>query len=497
MKRTILILILGFLAFAPLSAQEYRGVVSFQGNRLREEAGNLIVDLGVHIGSGAVAECQSMRLTPELTTGEQALEMPYIEIQGKRRGRLNDRWEALRSKKQTYREPYCTVRVSPDSKHGAGTDTLVGYRMAIPYEAWMDDARLVVHQEIIGCHNEFQLLTFAMDSRVALESREPYVPTFETVLIEPAAEVKRRSRQGQAFLDFPVNQSVINPGYRRNPEELAKIDEAIFDIQNNSDAQIQGLYIHGSASPEGGYANNDRLARDRSFALRNCMMDRLGLSGRMFVVDYTAEDWDGLKALVLDSNIAYRDEIVDIIENTSDPERREARLIRLGGGVPWRTMLRDMFPALRCVQYQIDYSVRDFTMDEVVTIIGRRDDLLSHRELFMGALTYGKDTPQYDEIFIDRIIRNFPDDPAALNNAAAVLIERGESVTARRYLDRAGENPATWNNRGILYMQAGDLDSAEALFDRAAAGGVEQAVSNLEQLRLKREDNIKMERYNR
>ena len=493
MKKIGLILILGLMLAAPMSAQEYRGVVSFQGNQLREVGDSLVVDLGIYIRSGAVAECQSMRLTPELADGLNSLEMPYIEIQGKHRGRLGDRWESLRSKKFAYEEPYTAIRLN--EKRGVTTDTLISYRMTAPYETWMDEAQLVVHQEVIGCYHEFRLFTFAMNSKVALEPREPYTPTFEVAFIEPAPETKRRSRQGQAFLDFPVNQSVIQPNYRRNPEELAKIEEAFYDVKNNTDVNIQGLYVHGYASPEGRYNSNDRLARERSYALKDLMKRRFSLPEQMFRVDYTAEDWDGLTALVMDSDIAYKEQIIGTIETTVEPDARESKLTRLGGGAPWRTMLRDMFPGLRRVEYQIDYSVRDFTVEEIVAIIGKKDDLLSHREFYLGARSFGKGTPQYEEIIIDRVLRFFPDDPVALNNAAAVLIERGEAGTARRYLERAGESPAAWNNLGALCLQAGDLDQAEALFKRAAAAGVREAQGNLEQVNLKRGDNVKMERY--
>ncbi len=493
MKKIGLILIFGLLAAAPLSAQDYKGVISFQTTELREAGDSLVVDLGIYIHSGAIAKCQSMRLTPELADGLNSLEMPYLEIQGKQRGRLNDRWEALRSKKLLYEEPYGTVRVN--RKHDETTDTLIVYKMTVPYEMWMDDARLVVHQEVIGCYNEFRLFTFSMNNTVKLEPREAYAPTFEVVLVEPVREEKRRSKQGQAFLDFPVNQSVIQPNYRRNPEELAKIEDAFYDIKNNRDVQIRSLYVQGFASPEGRYNNNDRLARERSYALKDYMKHRFGLMEDMFKVDYTAEDWDGLKAMIAGSDIAYKDEIINIIETTGEPDARESKLMRLRGGAPWRTMLRDMFPMLRRVEYQIDYSVKDFTVDEIVTMIGVKDDLLSHREFYLGARSFGKGTPQYEEILIDRVLRYFPDDPTALNNAAAVLIERGELVTAKRYLDRAGDTPAVWNNIGVVYLLSGELDQAEAIFRQSAAAGIAHAQSNLEQVRLKREDNVKMERY--
>ncbi len=566
MKKIGLILILGIIALAPLSAQDYKGMVSFQSSELREEGGSLVADLAIHIHSGAIAKCESMRLTPELTDGRNRLALPYVEIQGKYRGRLNDRWETLRSKRVTYTEPYATVRVN--EKHGEITDELVSYRIDVPYERWMDNARLVVHQEIIGCYNEFRLFTFAVESSVShgaetvvTESYAPYMPMVEVVMVEPVPETKlrtkqgeayldfpddqaltqqdsrhypggqdaaggnifydrrttsrsvqmqdqdpygygyassatkHRSRQGEAYLDFPVNQTTIYPNFRRNPEELAKIEDIFNDIRNSTGVQIEDLYIHGYASPEGGYENNDRLARGRAFALKSYMQRRFGLSEKIFRVDYTPEDWGGLRSLVAGSDVAYRNQIIDIIDRSGSLDARKNQLKSLGGGSVWRMMLGEMFPPLRRVEYRINYSVRDFTTEEVVSIIGKQDELLSHRELYLGARSFGKGTPQYEEIIIDRVLRFFPDDPDALSNAAALLIARGDTATALSYLQRAGNSPAAQNNLGALYLQMGELDKAEPLLRSAAAAGIQQAQFNLEQLRLKREDNARIEWY--
>lgn len=492
MKKIILILAM-FSAAAQLAAQEYKGVAYVQCNRLGEEGDSLVFDMDIRVNTAAVAGYEAIRLTPELSDGVNSLEMPYVEIQGRHRGHMGDRWTALRAKKQEYEEPYAVVRI--ENPRRSLTDTLVGYRMKFPYEMWMDGAELVIHQEIIGLHGEFRLLTVLPGNKVELEPREAFEPQFETAFIEPAPEVKRRSKQGQAFLDFPVGQSVILPNYRRNPEELAKIDDAFADISGNSDVQVQGLFVEGYASPEGGFANNERLARERSHALKDYMKERFRMPTYLFRVNYTAEDWKGLRSLVEGSGADCESQALGIIDSAGDPDVREAQLKKLCGGTLWRSMLREMFPLLRRVEYQIDYSVRDFTEQEIVKMIGVSDDMLSHREFYLGAWSFGKGSPSFEKVIIDLAPRFFPDDPAAINNAAAVLIDKGELITAKRYLERLGPNPAAQNNLGVVYMLFGELDKAQECFEAAAAGGVAQAVFNLEQLRLKREDNLRMERY--
>ena len=46
-------------------------------------------------------------------------------------------------------------------------------------------------------------------------------------------------------------------------------------------------------------------------------------------------------------DIEYKDEILDIIEYTSLEQGRESKLMKLRGGVPYRYMLKNIFPSLR------------------------------------------------------------------------------------------------------------------------------------------------------
>lgn len=337
-----------------------------------------------------------------------------------------------------------------------------------------------------------QLYSISLGTKVKLEPRIAYEPQFQVCFFAPQREVKQRRMQGQAYLDFQVGRSVIIPTFRRNPEELAKIREAVTQVRGNTDASITGLFVEGYASPEGSYATNERLARERALALKDYMSQTFGLPDHLFKVNSVAEDWEGLKMLVEQSRMPQREQVLAIIDSDDSYDRKEQRLKALGGA--YRTLLNEMFPQLRRVEYQIDYSLKEYSIEESMALITRDPGNLSQRELFLVAGTYETGSDAFNEVF-DLILRQYPEDTVANINAAGVMLLRGEDNTAKRYLDKAGEDPRALNNLGVYYLKTGDLDRAETLFNQAAAQGVPEAAHNLGEVQLKREDNLKMQRY--
>lgn len=65
----------------------------------------------------------------------------------------------------------------------------------------------------------------------------------------------------------------------------------------------------------------------------------------------------------------YKDEVLEIIKNTSVEEGRETKLMRLRGGVPYRYLLKNIFPGLRVAICKVNYDIRNFSMDEAKDMI--------------------------------------------------------------------------------------------------------------------------------
>ena len=447
---------------------------------LKEDNDTLLFRYNALVTPHAVRTGQSLRITPMLESGDFVMALPGVTVLGNNRRRVMKRMKHLP-------DEYIRTKIC--------SDTVFETAFQVPYELWMDSASLVVEERLTGYRARTTTTRYRLNNSVSLSTRAPYEVSPVVAFILPDKEVKVRHRQGKAYLDFPVGRSVILPTYRRNPEELSKIDDAIRDVAGNSDVIIQGIYIEGYASPEGTYASNDRLSKARAEALKDYIVQKFNLNSSLFKVSNVAEDWEGLVELVQASELPQKAQILRIIESTDVFDGRESALMRLNGGTPYRLMLKDMFPDLRRVEYQVDYTVKDYDLSQSLVVLQKNPGDLSQLELYTLAFSSEKWGSDFTRILMEVIPKYFPDDAVANTNAAAVLLHGGELATAKRLLQKAGDSGAALNNLGVLQLLEGDLDAAEISFEKARDAGCSESAGNLEEVNAKRDDNKKQERY--
>ena len=251
-------------------------------------------------------------------------------------------------------------------------------------------------------------------------------------------------------------------------------------------ATITGISIKGYASPEGSYANNERLAKGRSEALLAYVRERYGLDGVDTEASYEAEDWQGLEARMERSSMPAREALLDVIRDASidDPDRREEKLRGVDGGEPYRYLLKEIYPALRHSDYKVSYTIRPISVEEAKELIYSDPKQLSLDEMFRVAQTYETGSAEFKEVF-EIAVRMYPDDPVSNLNAANSALLNGDSAAARRYLAKAQEGPERRLAEGVASWLEGDTDRAATIF-RALTNDVrvgEQARANLEQVK--------------
>ena len=360
-----------------------------------------------------------------------------------------------------------------------GTEQTLDYHARVPFTDWMNKSEVVMVCDLCGCGWESLQNDRSSLFPVNLV-HEPVVPA--VLYITPLAEVKVREKSGSAYLDFPVNQTVIRPDYRRNSTELAVIDATIQSVEDDPNATITKVTIKGYASPEGSYANNQRLAEGRSNALLEYVKKLHDFGDAEFSVSSEPEDWEGLEKRIESSSIADKEEWLAIIRDSepADLDRKEWKLKQLPS---YREVLNTIYPALRHSDYTVEYHIRNFTTDEAREMLYKDPSQLSLEEMYRVAQTYEVGSESYNEVF-EIAVRLYPDDPISNLNAANTALLNRNATAARRYLTKAAESPEKRLAEGVASWLEGDTDQARSIFESLTNDpkvGV-QAKENLEKM---------------
>jgi len=348
----------------------------------------------------------------------------------------------------------------------------------------MANASLQLVENLCGCGNYQEMNAQELITNdVSTEAKRLSAMSPIIAYIQPTVEVvKNRSEQYEAHLDFPVNKSVILTDFMNNHAELVNI-HAMFDkIQNDRNLTVKGISIEGFASPEGPLAFNEQLSKKRAEALKDYLVKNEKVSSKLYKVTFGGENWDGLVKALQSSSMKEKETFLNIIKNTTDDAKRKQEIMRVGGGAPYRTMLKEIYPRLRKVNCKIDYTVVNFDVEQGRIIIRENPKYLSLNEMYQVANSYPKGSKDFVNVF-DIAVRMYPTDAVANLNAGAVALSQKDLNAAVKFMEKADHNTAEFiNNTGVYNFLNGDINRAMAAFEQAAKLGNEAALANLKQL---------------
>lgn len=321
---------------------------------------------------------------------------------------------------------------------------------------------------------------------IVIPERPEIAPNY--IYVRPVAEVvKDRSLEGQAFIEFEMNKTDIQPNRANNKAELGKITASIDSVRNNPDTKINKLSIKGFASPDGPYDKNVTLAKGRTEALSRYVNKLYKFDRGTIATSYEAEDWEGLRRLVDASTLPHRKEILDIIDNNKlNKDQKEARIKKLYPN-DYDLMRGDILMRLRHSDYVISYVIRSYTTpEEIREVLRTRPGNLSLAEFYTAAEGYTEGTEEFDQVFLTAV-KFYPSDEAANLNAANTYMSEGNLPQARRHLERAGDSKEAIYAKGIYNALTHNYDEALIMLRDAQAQGLDEAAKAIKQVELRKE----------
>ena len=252
-----------------------------------ERNGNyMLVYMHLDLTKLSVGSNRAVVIKPCLVNGNDSLVLPAVGVYGRNRYIYYQRHNGE------------TMLTGKDGENyrSSKTPSSIAYRQMPEYAEWMDGAVLRLYRYEYGCCNKqlsedaLALLTTPKQEVVEVDNFFP-----ELVYVRPEAEARKsRNLEGSAFIDFPVNRTVIYPEYRRNTVELAKIRATIDSVRLDKDVTINTVWLKGYASPESPYSHNRDLAIGRTAALKQYIQDYYKFDASLTMSRKTGQDFAAL-----------------------------------------------------------------------------------------------------------------------------------------------------------------------------------------------------------
>lgn len=491
-------------------------------NIYQTDNGKLAVELGLNLNRVNIKSQFEQIFTPYLYNGPDTITFDSFAITGHKRLLSNQRNNTLIPitfyKNQLVETNLLHPNTDVATKYPAnGNFELI---MTTNWKDWMENATFSIDNEIRGCANCLKNIDGVGEELIPLAQTEylpPAVNEFmpEFLFVTPVAEaVKTREISARAYIDFPVNRTEIYPDYRRNPQELAKIRATIDSVRSDKDITITKLHISGTASPEGSYQNNVRLAKGRTESLKNYVQSLYRFPYGFITTSYEPVDWQGLaEFLIMVDKLKYTgfgngrgfkpnetvnpqfpadsirfdqfqninfdpatinsilpdaDKILAIVDSNIEPFERNNK-IKFGYKDQYAWLLENVYPALRHSDYRIEFEIKQFTeVAEILQVMQDSPQKLSLSELFVAANSQAPGSLLYNRAF-ELAAAMYPNDETANINAATNAMANGDLNMAQYFLTKAGNSPAADYGRAMLTLLQGDRDRAIAMFSVLAS----------------------------
>ena len=301
--------------------------------------------------------------------------------------------------------------------------------------------------------------------------------------IAPDSFQRVRAQKQEANVKFLINQANLRQSELKNNsvQEFVSLLKRI-----NADKEglnIRNVEVQAYASPEGGFAFNDRLANKRQDVSEDYVKKTLQQTKVNTDIDakYTAQDWDGFQKLVQASNIQDKDVILRVLSMYKDPQEREQQIRNMSAG--FRELADGILPELRRSRLIINYETIGRSDEQIKQQYEADASRLSADEILYAATLV--ENPADKEAIYKRAAEIYPADYRAFNNIAVMEFNKGNMTEAQNYLQSAfrayNRAPEANANLALMALRNGNIQQATEYISKAdGANDLNQVLGNLE-----------------
>lgn len=204
--------------------------------------------------------------------------------------------------------------------------------------------------------------------------------------------IERRATDNKEYkIDFSAGRSELDLELNSNGEEITKVRKHLGSLIENQVYDLDSIIVSASASPDGAYNTNKRLAHQRSVSLvdyfKNYVKhykdslsdDIVDVNLDTTFIDQTQvkilftprsipEDWDGLRTLI-ENDTLISDKEKESIYMMYDIEDDDAREMKLRTSASFQYIRKELYPQLRSVKFKFYMHRKGMIKDTVHTTI--------------------------------------------------------------------------------------------------------------------------------
>jgi len=279
-----------------------------------------------------------------------------------------------------------------------------------------------------------------------------------------------------ADINYVINKFDIRPTELK-AEDVIALKDYIKAVSADPNFQLKSAAISSYASPDGKFDLNEKLSGNRGtsadkFIKKEFAKIEAAKSAGFFNATTTAEDWDGFKTEVENSNIQDKDLILRVLSMYADPEVREKEIKNMAAA--FESLKTDILPKLRRSKMIVNVD-KVGRSDEQILAQAKSDPKVLSLEEMLYAATLTTDTNE-KLAFYTSAAEAYPKCIRAANNIGVTLLSLGktdEAVAAFEKAQAINNNDVVKNNLAAAYMAKGDLVKAAEIYKSMATATTE------------------------
>lgn len=158
---------------------------------------------------------------------------------------------------------------------------------------------------------------------------------------------------GGPFASASSEKIAVKCRFGKTDADFSKLESL---LSGPKASNIVSIEVKGASSPDGPFAVNKNLARERASRVIDVIHQSLpSLADSLISSQFSAEDWAGVERFLKRSTKAYCNEALNIVRNSPLSEREE-KLQDLWAGEAWDDLMHSCFPSLRQVTVTLFYA---------------------------------------------------------------------------------------------------------------------------------------------